>query len=149
MTEGTPCVAADADGRHGLAAVLFGATCCPHGDCALCEDQQERMRRSGFSEQAVARAWVRSRIPREPLCPICGFPPPPPLEQVPPLPRLPRLNRTHSGSWDCRVCGRALPRRRRHYCSHACWREHLRATEMDGTQIVSPTPARTYRMRVG
>lgn len=149
MREHEPCVSAGTDGRHCLAAVLFGATCCPRGDCAVCEELQDRMRAAGFPEIEVARAWLRARVPQVSTCPVCGLPPPPQLERLAPLPRLPRLGRTHSGSWECRVCGRALPQRRRHYCSHACWREFVRAAEMDGMEIVSPEPPRAYRVRVG
>ena len=143
-----PCIAWNREARHCLAGLLLGAACCPHGDCASCEEQLRRMRTSGFPEQAVARSWLHTRTIRMRVCAICGFPPPPPMDAIPPLPRLPRLGRTHSGSWNCRTCGRALPRRRRHYCSHACWREHVRGEEMEGNDIRAPERTAAYRMRM-
>lgn len=144
-----PCVAVDGEGRHCVAALLHGATCCPHGDCPQCEEQLHRMRLSGFPEQAVARSWLHTQVSRSPTCPVCGLPAPPAADRQPPLPRLPRTGRTHSGSWACRTCGRPLPRRRRHYCSHACWREHVRGDEMEGTEIRAPERSLPYRVHLG
>ena len=114
-----PCV--PTDDQHCLAAVLLGANCCPHGDCVLCEDQQERMRRKGFPEIVVARAWLRTRLPRLAACPVCGFPPPPPPSSIPPLPRLDRSERVVSVAPACRVCGVYIRPPKRFYCSHECW----------------------------
>jgi hypothetical protein len=142
-----PCIATE-DSRHCVAALLHGAACCPDGECALCRATRNRMLRSGFPEFAVRAAIARTRRGALSCCPVCGFPPPPPAESPTPLPRLERPGRTASGSWDCRTCGRPLPIGKRHYCSHGCWREHVRRTEMDGDEIVTPTAPRAYRLRV-
>lgn len=144
---GRPCVAT-ADGAHCIAGLLFGTACCPDGECALCQATWDRLRRSGFPEAAVRRAMRRARRRVVERCPICGFAPPPPAEALTPLPRLDRPGRTASGSWDCRTCGRPLPLGRRHYCSHGCWREHVRRTEMDGDEIATPTAPRTFRVQL-
>jgi ribosomal protein L37E len=143
----TPCLPSE-DGRHCLAGLLTGAACCTGGDCPLCTAQLERMRISGFPEAAVAHAWTHTHEQREAACLLCGFPPPPAVDAIEALPRLPREDRTHSGSWACRTCGRPLPRRRRHYCSHACWREHVRGDEMEGSEIRAPERGREYRVRL-
>ncbi|MCG3133824.1 MAG: hypothetical protein HMLKMBBP_01089 [Planctomycetes bacterium] len=146
---GSPCVSSSAQGTDCIVGLLLGAACCPDGTCALCEATADRMRRSGFPEVAVRRSLSRGRAGLLAACPLCGFPPPPPPDVMAPVPRLERPGRSVSGSWDCRTCGRPLPSRRRHYCSHACWREHVRRTEMDGDEIATPAAPRTYRFRVG
>ncbi|MCE9635779.1 MAG: hypothetical protein K8T90_08750 [Planctomycetes bacterium] len=143
----TPCVASDAEGRHCTVGLLLGAACCPDGSCWSCTTQAAWTRRSGFSDYAVFRSIVRTRRGLLDQCPLCGFPPPPPITESSPLPRLDRSGRTASGSWECRTCGRPLPQRRRHYCSDACWREHVRRTEMDGNEIATPTAPRVFRAR--
>ena len=117
----TPCVASDAAGIHCLAALLHGAPCCPHGDCALCEEQQARMRRAGHHELDVARAWNRGRIGRLHVCPACGFPPPPALAEISALPRFDRSDRVLVGAARCRYCDRRLLGTRRRYCDRTCW----------------------------
>ena len=130
-TNPSPCIPWDETQAHCVAGLLLGVRCCPGGDCALC-------RRAG--------ARSRSLLAR---CPLCGFPPPPPLQEIPPLPRLDRSDRAVGGNHECRTCGRPLPPRRRTYCSFACWREHVRQEEMDGTDIASPSAPRVYRATLG
>lgn len=143
-----PCLPSRVDACDCIAGLLFGVACCPDGDCAICRATSDRMQRSGFAPAAVRLSMTRRRADLVDRCPVCDSPPPPPAEAPPPLPRLERPGRTASGSWDCRTCGRPLPQRRRHYCSDACWREHVRRTEMDGDEIATPSPPRTFRMRV-
>lgn len=145
----SPCIPSHVDARSCIVGLLLGAACCPDGDCALCRATADRMQRSGFTAGAVRRSMARRRAGTRSACPLCGFPPPPPAVDLPPLPRLDRPGRTASGSWDCRTCGRPLPQGKRHYCSHACWREYVRRTEMDGDEIATPAPPRTFRMRSG
>jgi predicted nucleic acid-binding Zn ribbon protein len=148
-TRTTPCIAWDEEGRHCLAGLLLGVACCPDGDCALCARDRARMRHVGFSETEVARRFARGRARLVHFCPVCGLPPPPPLRVLPPLPRLERPGRPCGGRHDCRVCGRALPRGRRTYCSDTCWREYVRRTEMVGQDIFSPAPPPVYRAHFG
>lgn len=117
-----PCIASDAEGRSCVAALLHGAACCPHGDCAICEETQAAMRRAGHHELDVARAWLRTRIGRKERCPVCGFPPPPALAEMPPLPRFDRSDRVLEGAQRCRYCDRRLLGTRRRYCDDDCWR---------------------------
>jgi hypothetical protein len=142
-----PCVAWDAEGRHCVVGLLYGAACCPDGGCLTCTTQAAWSRRSGFTDYAVFRSLARTRRGMLDRCPVCGFPPPPPVTEPNPLPQLDRSGRTASGSWDCRTCGRPLSQGKRHYCSHGCWREHVRRTEMDGDEIATPAAPRTYRVR--
>jgi hypothetical protein len=144
-----PCIPWDASGAHCLAALLLGVACCPDGRCALCAKDRARMRRLGFTEGEIQVRVARARARMKPLCPVCECPPPPPLQEVPPMPRLDRPDRMTGGRHDCLVCGRALPQRRRTYCSDECWREYVRRTEMEGGDIVSPSPPRVYRMSRG
>jgi hypothetical protein len=117
----TPCIPWDSERRHCVAALLLGAACCPHGDCALCEEPQARMRRMGYHELDVARAWLSTRLARLDLCPVCGFPPPPPLAEIPPLPRLDRSDRVLASTPRCRYCDRKILGARRRYCDRDCW----------------------------
>ncbi len=87
------------------------------------------MRRMGCPEIAVARSWLRSRLPLIDVCPVCGFPPPPPMQIIPPLPRLDRSDRVLSGSPSCKVCGCFIRPPKRFYCSAECWLEHRAQTE--------------------
>jgi hypothetical protein len=118
----TPCLAWDAERCHCVAGLLLGVACCPHGDCAICEERQERMRRAGRPELEVARAWLASRAGRLDRCPACGFPPPPPLVEMPALPRFDRSDRVLEGAQRCRYCDRRLLGTRRRYCDDDCWR---------------------------
>jgi len=102
------------------------------------------MRRTGFSEDEVARRFARQRRRLLARCPVCGFPPPPPLRDLPALPRLPRVGL--ADHFTCRACGRSLPKGRRRYCTDACWREHVRSSEMQGEDVVSPAPPRAHRL---
>lgn len=118
----TPCIPWSPEGTHCLMALLHGAACCPHGDCALCEAAQHYQRRTGEPELAVAQAWVRMRLARRDRCPVCGFPPPPAPERIEPLPRLDRSDRVLVGRTRCRYCDRRIVGTRRKYCGDECWR---------------------------
>jgi hypothetical protein len=146
MTRSAPCVAWDGGSSHCVASLLFGASCCPHGDCALCEEQQDYMRRVGYHESVVARAWLSSRSSRRALCPVCGFPPPPPPDTLPPLPRLDRSDRVLSGSPNCRVCDEPLAAGLRHYCSARCRLQRRRDLEGWGDGAASHAVPRSFRV---
>ena len=120
-----PCVAWDENGEHCLSSLLLGARCCPHGDCALCEADQERMRRAGRHELEVARAWLQGRLLRPARCPSCGLPPPPAWTDVPPLPRLDRPESALTGTSRCLYCDRKLLAVRRKYCDEDCWKAYV------------------------
>lgn len=139
-----PCVPGDETVACCLMACIFGARCCPAGDCALCKADRARRRRMGYSQEEVDRRFARERARMLDACPRCGFPPPPPLLTMPEFPRLPREGQ--ADEYECRTCGKALLRGRRRYCNDGCWREHVRRTEMEGRDITSPAPPRTYRV---
>lgn len=119
-----PCVAWDESSRHCVLALLAGASCCEHGDCALCEEAQNYQRRTGVPELAVAQAWVRMRLAGRATCPGCGFPPPPALERIEPLPRFDRTGAL-VGQTRCRYCDRRILGTRRRYCGDDCWKAWL------------------------
>ena len=116
-----PCLVADRTARHCILGLLLGVACCPDGTCGLCREVLVRARREGFDEERAHRSLARSRRGLLAVCPLCGFPPPPPFLVVPPLPRLDRSDRGESNAWECRVCGTALTRGRRQYCSDRCY----------------------------
>lgn len=117
----SPCLAADRTAEHCITGLLLGVACCPDGKCALCRDTVARTRRDGKSCDQALRALTVARRGLRRRCPACGFPPPPPLANVPMLPRLDRSDRSESNAWDCRVCGKALQRGRRQFCSDNCY----------------------------
>lgn len=85
----------------------------------------------GYTAERAYRSLRRTRgtLAR---CPSCGFPPPPPLPVVPQLPRLERAETAEGGAWNCVVCGKALTRGRRRFCSDRCYQtsEHERPREL-------------------
>jgi hypothetical protein len=118
--------------------LLSGAPCCPHGDCALCEESQNYQRRTGVLEPAVAESWVRMRLMRRESCPACGFPPPPAPEEIAPLPRFDRTG-VLAGRTRCRYCDRRIAGTRRRYCDDDCWKAYVvwsRSLERDGVAPV-------------
>lgn len=117
----SPCLAADATAQHCVVGLLLGAACCPDGACGLCREMLVRSKRDGLTPERAHRALARSRRGLLDRCPTCGFPPPPPLPVVPQLPRLERPEQPEGGRWDCVVCGKALLRGRRTYCSDDCY----------------------------
>lgn len=122
---GEPCVAGDPSRTTCVAGLLLGAACCPDGACACCRAVPDRMRRSGFRAEAVARAVARSREGLLDRCPTCRFPPPPPLEQFPPLARLDRSELKRAPATECVQCGRQLVTARKRYCSPECWNAYV------------------------
>lgn len=124
-----PCLAADRTAQHCIAGLLLGVACCPDGKCGLCREVVLRGRQDGLAPDAAIRALARARRGLVRRCPACGFPPPPPLPVVPQLPRLDRTDRAEANAWTCRVCGEALSRGRRQFCSDRCYAaaEHERA----------------------
>lgn len=116
-----PCLAANRTAQHCILGLLLGVACCPDGTCGLCREVLVRARREGFDEERAHRSLARSRRGLLEVCPVCGFPPPPPFLVVPPLPRLDRSDRGESNAWECRVCGTALTRGRRQFCSDRCY----------------------------
>jgi hypothetical protein len=82
-----------------------------------------RSRQDGKSPDQALRSLALARRGLLRRCPACGFPPPPPLPNVPMLPRLDRTEHAESNAWNCRVCGTALSRGRRQFCSDHCYQQ--------------------------
>jgi hypothetical protein len=122
---GQPCVAGHSTRETCVVGLLLGAACCSDGVCACCRAVVERMRRSGFRADAIARSVARSRAGLLDCCPSCGFPPPRPLEQFPPLARLDRSDRKRAPATECVQCGRQLVTARKRYCSPECWNAYV------------------------
>ena len=116
-----PCLAADRAAQHCIAGLLLGVACCPDGTCGLCREMVVRARRDGKTPDQALRSLALARRGLLRRCPTCGFPPPPPLPNVPMLPRLDRTEHAESNAWTCRVCGKALSRGRRQFCSDRCY----------------------------
>jgi hypothetical protein len=129
---GRPCLATDQTAQHCIVGLLLGVACCPDGSCGLCRATIDTAQRwDGFTAGRALRSLARTRGTLA-CCPTCGFPPPPPMARVPQLPRLERNEHAESNAWNCRVCGKALTRGRRQFCSDRCYQtsEHERPREL-------------------
>ena len=116
-----PCLAADRTAQHCIVGLLLGVACCPDGTCGLCRASVVSAQRwDGFTAERARRSLRRTRGTLS-RCPECGLPAPPPMPVVPQLPRLERSEHAETNTWTCRVCGKALTRGRRQFCSDRCY----------------------------
>lgn len=127
-TPSQPCIPAGPEGRHCIAALLYGARCCADGECALCRGAERSLRASGLSEIGISHRMVAWFSVIE-SCAVCGCPTPPPVMQLRPRTRFARRTAFGVMSAACIVCNRPLGPRGRVVCSAACWTEYRADTE--------------------